>query len=149
MREKLAYLQTRVAYSFRHADIGLVADFGKPTDGTLRSQWPAYSKEVDHEDDAFDVYLVDGRFRVACACRALLHGRDDSLLLIHDFPHEDQDSSIPQWNRDLDLQRGYNTILDVADVVEQVRSLVVLRRKASAHDETIRALWKTHQFIVW
>ena len=103
--------------------------------------------QVEHEHSPFDVYLVDGRFRVACACRALLHGREDSLVLIHDFPHEDEDS--PEWKRNLDAQRGYSAVLAVADIVEQVRSLVVLRKKPSVHDDAIQELWETFQFDMW
>ena len=67
-------LKGRPTYTFRHADIGPVIKFGNPKDQTHKDQWPDYSLQVDREQDPFDVYLVDGRFRVACACRALLHG---------------------------------------------------------------------------
>jgi len=68
---------------------------------------------------------VDGRFRVACACRALLHGLPSSFLLIHDFER---------------IQ--YHAILEVADQIGQVGNLAMLRRRSEASDARIWALYE-------
>lgn len=117
-------------YTFRHADIGPTKSYGDPADDSHKDQWPEYSLEVTRENLPFDVYLVDGRFRVACGCQALLHGRNDSLVLVHDFQRV-----------------RYQELLTVADKVEQVRTLAVLRRKASVTDSEIVSLWHKYKFI--
>jgi len=123
-------------YKLIHADIGRIVKFGNPRDQSMKETWPFYSMEVDHETEPFDVYLVDGRFRVACAARALLHGRADSFVFFHDF------------ERDV-----YQVILEVADKVEEVHSkstkkntFVMLQRKTAATDAEIEALWETYKY---
>ena len=119
---------SRPQYTLQHADIGPVKGYGYPIDDMYQSRWPDYSLQVNRESESFDVYLVDGRFRVACACQALLHGRADSLVLVHDF------------GRDV-----YHVLLTLADRVEQERELVVLRRKAIISDNDIEALWEMYK----
>ena len=118
----------RPGYSLRHADVGAIVEFGTPKDSASQHLWPGYSRQVDGEQGAFDVYLVDGRFRVACACRALLHGRADSLVLVHDFERP-----------------AYHVLLDVADQLERVGKLAVLRRKLGVNAAAIERLWARYQ----
>ena len=84
---------------------------------------------MDRVSPPADIYLVDGRFRVACACRALLHGRADSLVLVHDFERPE-----------------YHILLTLADKVENEDKLVVLRRKATTADDAILALWEEYKY---
>ena len=128
--EKVRAMLKHPMYTFRHADIGPVIVFGIPKDDAHKDQWPDYSLQVDQENEPFDVYLVDGRFRVACACRALLHGRADSLVLVHDFGRDE-----------------YKVLLTLADKGEQERVLVVLRRKPTTSDAEIKAVWEKYKFI--
>ena len=116
-------------YSFRHADIGPVITFGHPKNDTHKDLWPDYSLQVVHEETPFDVYLVDGRFRVACACQAFLHGRADSLVMVHDFGRD-----------------AYQVLLTLADKIEQERDLSVLRRKTTVGDKEIRKIWEDYKF---
>ena len=119
---------TPAAYTLIHADIGPVVEWGHPADDTHKAQWPSYSTVRGAEP--FDIYLVDGRFRVACAARALLHGRPDSLVLVHDFGRAE-----------------YQVLLKIADKVEQVGVLAVLRRKDSVTDEAIELVWRYYNLI--
>ena len=126
--KKVSELITRSGYKFVHADIGHVRRYGRPSDPSKRLLWPSYSTQVLSAGDPYDLYLVDGRFRVACACRALLHGRNDSRVIIHDFGH----------------RRAYNVLLTLAEIVEKVDRLVVLRRTADA--EAIEKVWEENKF---
>ena len=128
--QKVRSILNRPQYTFRHADIGPVKDFGTPKDQTRKDKWPDYSLQVTRESEPFDVYLVDGRFRVACACQAMLHGRADSLIMVHDFGRD-----------------AYQVLLTLADKVEQVRVLAVLRRKTMVSNKDIQAVWEQYQFI--
>ncbi len=60
----------------------------------------------------FDVVLVDGRYRVACALRALKYTDQESVVIIHDFH-----------------RRVYHVVLDYYEVVERADTLIVLRKK--------------------
>ena len=114
-------------YVLRHVDIGPVKMWGYPHHSSLHT-WPSYSMAVDAERGSFDAYFVDGRFRVACACRALLHGHAESLVLVHDFERQ-----------------HYHVLFDIALKVHQVGKLVVLRRKPGVSDATILDLWRQFQ----
>jgi hypothetical protein len=62
-----------------------------------------------------DVVLVDGRFRVAVALKALWHIDAASVVLIHDWP--------PRVG-------AYGRVLEYYDIVDEMDELVVLARKA-------------------
>ena len=59
----------------------------------------------------FDVVLVDGRFRTACALQAWFVSANSTVVIIHDWTD----------------RRQYYIVLDYFDVVEQVDSMIVLR----------------------
>ena len=68
------------------------------------------------EGGSFDVVLVDGRFRTACALKSLQHATPATRVLVHDFaPY-----------------RPYHAILDWYDLVEAADTLVVLRPRRVA-----------------
>ena len=85
------------------------------------------------EQCPFDVYLVDGRFRTACAILALLHssrGGHDTKILMHDFTSP------------LRVHASYKEMLRVADVVESSgNSLVALKRKQGVTDEMLHEMY--------
>ena len=128
--EMVSTVLQRPTYTLRHADIGSGVEFGNPKDQTRKAQWPDYSLQVDREEAPFDAYLVDGQFPVACACRALLHGRPGSLVLVHDFGRGE-----------------YQVLLTLAEKVEQERVLAVLRRKTTTSDTDISAVWEKYKFV--
>lgn len=117
-------------YKLVHADIGDVKGYGEPKDKSLKEQWPDYSKQVDREQTPFDVYLVDGRFRMACALRALMHGTNTSLVLMHDFQRQ-----------------YYHPILNMADRIRQVGLLVVLRKKKTVTKRALQTLWEKYKYV--
>jgi hypothetical protein len=77
-------------FTFVHADIGADPDnWGRPKDDTTRPLWPTYSGAIEQYGRDADVILVDGRFRVACALKAI-RLRPNSTVLVHDYtvrPH--------------------------------------------------------------
>jgi hypothetical protein len=67
-------------------------DFGNPGKGASKVNMEKYSSQLlNHADSDFDVVLVDGRFRVACALSFIIKELPaSSRLVIHDFfdrPH--------------------------------------------------------------
>ena len=75
-------------------DIGPTKEWGFPVSDSARHRFPNYSEAIHRHDQAFDLILVDGRFRVACVLNAIRHTLNtadrpaETRLFIHDF-----------WNR--------------------------------------------------
>lgn len=120
-------------YKFVFADIGQTRAWGHPKE-KLRKQSMQYQiAPLLGELKPFDVYFIDGRFRVACVCSALLHaskfGRHDSTVFLHDYGPRPQ----------------YHVVEEFADIIETSRSgnLVKLRRSRNASDELIVSTWSS------
>lgn len=109
-------------------DIGPTGRWGFPT--TQREKWPDYPNKVFKGDCPWDLVLVDGRFRVACALNIWLHCCDDVRVLIHDYK-----------------QRAYYSILlDFFAVIERCDTFVLLEKK-SANEERVRDLHEKYQYL--
>ena len=122
-------LKRDTAYRLVHVNVGPILDWGRPASEGFIDLWPDYSTAVDMEADPFDVYLVDGRFRVACACRALLHAHLDARVLVHDFHRPE-----------------YHSLLHVAEIVSQVGSLAILRTRSMVTHSDLERMWKDNIF---
>jgi len=132
-------------YRFHWGDIGTIRDWSNPVDSASKPKWPFFSTAaLAAESEAFDFYLVDGRFRVAsfCACllHASLHGKDpaDFRIGMHDF-----------------ARPNYQVVLRVAKVVEghnphikvNPAQISVMRRKPEVTDSEIMAIWQEHSMV--
>eukprot|EP01083_Nonionella_stella_P084645 234367_1 len=75
----------------------------------------SYVEVMDGLDvSRFDMVLIDGRFRVACALRALKYVDEKSFVVIHDFfdrPH-------------------YHVVLKFYEVVQKSKTLAVLKKRS-------------------
>jgi hypothetical protein len=104
-----------------HADIGEVGSWGKPVDKSHIEDWPNYHRAVwDRFPRAYDLVLVDGRFRIACAMQAAIRA-PQSTLVFHDFY----------------LRPFYEPVLDVYDVAERVDDMAILSLKATPNAASI------------
>jgi hypothetical protein len=79
-------------FRFFLADIGPVKGYGMPEHSQTAKMMLNYQlAALFMEQDPFDVYLIDGRWRVACAMTSLLHAihtggdMNKTLILIHDY----------------------------------------------------------------
>jgi len=72
----------------------------------------------------YDIILVDGRYRAACALKALSYINEHSVVFMHDFF----------------ARKKYHIVFDYFDIIGYSRSLVILRKKDAAH---LPADWKT------
>lgn len=100
-----------------HADIGPIREWGNPADDSCRNRWPLYSLSiwsVQHAANA-DLFLVDGRFRIACFLEILLRCRNDARIAMHDY-------------RD---RLGYHIVEKFANVVNAADTLFVFERSSS------------------
>lgn len=70
-----------------HADIGPTGKWGFP--GSVRPDlFPNYHERLaEHVAQDFDLYFIDGRFRVACCALVAKYMRPDAVVAIHDYRH--------------------------------------------------------------
>ena len=66
-------------------NIGATAKWGYPIDDSCSDQWPMYHSCAFQSNVAYDLILVDGRFRIACILHACLSCPPSTKILIHDF----------------------------------------------------------------
>lgn len=73
-----------------HVDIGPLGKWGKPTDLSPASEarFPAYYRRVwaEVEPRDYDLFVIDGRFRVACLATIVLEAARPWRALVHDYP---------------------------------------------------------------
>jgi hypothetical protein len=79
--------RTNIAPTLSYIDIGETGDWGFPKGETSRARWPLYHSSMwdDGRLAEADLYLVDGRFRLACFVQALLHCSDGAFVAFHDY----------------------------------------------------------------
>ncbi len=112
-----------------HPDITFLAidinagDMGRPINNTKQNNFPLYSSAIDNYEN-IDVVLVDGRFRLACACKAVIN-RVQSIL-IHDFTN----------------RAHYHDILPYIEIVEQTGTLIRARPKSNINMQDLEALYE-------
>jgi len=97
-----------------HVDIGPTGAWGYPKTRRYVDRWANYPLAVWKVlPEKPDTVFIDGRFRVACCLQALLHGRPDTKIIIHDF-----------WNRD-----QYHVLLKYLTCIEKCETLGVFNAK--------------------
>lgn len=105
-----ACIPSRVKPELKFIDIGPTKEWGFPRDTSDRSRWPDYHSTVwtiPRSLDA-DLYLVDGRFRVACFAQIVLHCKPTAIIGIHDF------SSRPSYHCVREIAREIATAGDMS-----------------------------------
>lgn len=114
------------------ADIGPVAEWGRPTDPGSRFKWPGYHGCVWATENGqdFDLFMVDGRFRVACFMQVLLHCRPGAIVMFHTF------ASRPQ----------YHVVRTLAEQIDAVEDLAIFRVPETIDRETATRLLAEHAY---
>lgn len=121
----------RVPPRLCYVDIGPTGEWGYPTDESTIDRWPNYHSQIWSETSASgaDLFLVDGRFRVACVMQILLNCEADALIMMHDF------ASRPQ----------YHVVKDVAREIARSGNLAVFQSKNSRNRFRIMEILRDHK----
>lgn len=134
-------------FRFYFADIGSTKDWGFPEDKTLSKNILNYQLEpLIVEQEAFDVYMVDGRYRLACALASFLHAsarggdKRKTTVLIHDCDYAKGGGV----NRD--VYKAADHLLDMVD--HSGARLCVYKRKPKTTDQQLSELWLQHSVEV-
>lgn len=122
-------------FRFNFADVGMTGAWGYPTNLALQKiQYNYQIAPLVLEDESFDVYLVDGRYRVACACVSFLHAikTGGNMELVRVGVHDNDQNGV----------RKYDVLTKVADVVVKNKKLWVYKLKNNTSEEDIYNLWE-------
>lgn len=115
------WIQTRLL-QYYCVDTGPTNLFGHPVDLTNKARLSKYLDVVDSfQIDKFDMVLIDGRFRMACAVKVLPYVTKSSLVLIHDW---------------MERKDNFRQILNFYDLDQVIDTLAVLIPKQEK--------WKQH-----
>jgi hypothetical protein len=85
--EHCAESNLRIVPDLIHVNIGQTGDWGYPTNEVEKEKWHLYYSGIWSRPSASnaDLYMVDGRFRVACFMQAVLHCEQGAVIMVHDF----------------------------------------------------------------
>ena len=93
------------------------------------------------EEKAFDFYLSDGRYRVACASIAFLHalerGGDMSKVMV----------GLHDWNYDVQNRQSYLRLEEIADLVIKSEKLAVFRMKHNLEASKLVEMYESHRRV--
>lgn len=120
-------------FRFYFADIGATKKWGHPINRKLQKIIYDYQiAPLDAEKEAFDVYLVDGRYRIACFCASLLHA----------LKHRADMSKVKVAIHDA---KRYSKILDpIVNRRNESEKLIVYQLKVNTKEKEIFDLWSTY-----
>lgn len=106
-------------------------NWSRPANLDKRDQFPLYSSVIrEYPKNAFDVVLVDGRFRAACALKAYDYISAEAVVMIHDYRH----------------RTFYHVVEEFFDVQERVEELVVLKKKASVDRARLKKIIERYEY---
>lgn len=134
------------SYRFTYADIGPIMAWGVPAHTLAKNVLDYQFSALATESAAFEVYTVDGRWRVACAVVALLHAsargadQDQVKVLVHDFAAEGIGCA------GCEHRRFYHALFKVLKLVDHSgNKLAVFVRKPGVTDEQLVQFWREHK----
>ncbi|MFG1463513.1 hypothetical protein V5F77_11500 [Xanthobacter sp. DSM 24535] len=116
-----------------YIDIGETKEWGFPKDESARDRWPDYYTKIWSVEGAkeADLYLVDGRFRVACFMQTLLNAPPHALIAIHDFAN----------------RANYHVVREVADERASAENFSVFTRKVNFDHALAEDILNRHKLI--
>jgi len=116
-------------------DIGKTGSWGMPIDLNAKDKWPDYHRSVwnNAEAAASDLFLVDGRFRVACFMQIVLRCRPGAIIMVHDFTK----------------RPVYHPIFEVARQIAIADSLVVFQPLPDLAKSKAEEILDNHFLVYW
>jgi len=131
-RNKVALMNAK-HFRFHFADIGETKAWGHPVERLAKNLYNYQIQSLASEQSAFDVYYVDGRYRVACACISFLHALKYGANMTHVRVgiHDNE-------------RKAYHALEQIGDVVVRNKKLWVYRLKDGVTEDDIVPLYHKH-----
>ena len=119
-----------------HFDIGPTKSWGFPVDETHKEKFPDFSSKIFEliSADDFDMILIDGRFRVACALQVILkryHNPQNLRILIHDYSFREE----------------YKLVEKYLEVIENQDSLFVFKIRSDIEIDEVQKEYDRFKYI--
>ncbi len=126
-------MQLGSGFQVKHVDVGPTGDWGTPIDIAHVNSFPAYSSAIHEFEEAFDLILIDGRFRVASLFAAIIQtarcgAQDRTTIFFHDF-----------WNR-----IEYHIVLDFLNLLEAVNTTGLFKVKKNCDSTALNNLYEKY-----
>lgn len=139
------------SFRFYFADVGPTLVWGKPSNQQLAKIFYDYQiAPLVSEFKHFDVYMIDGRYRVACACVSFLHALKYGRNSVNGNT-EDVRKNVRVAIHDATARENsfgkYGQLGQIADVVGKSSELWVYRLKDDVSEKEIYKLWKRNTNI--
>lgn len=122
--------QNKERLNFLHIDIGKTGDWGMPVEMDKKELWPNFSEQPFKSKKDWDVILIDGRFRVACALQAILNSKKNVKILMHDFNNRPE----------------YHDILRFLDIVDTADTMCMFKIKDNYDKQAVVDLYNTFKY---
>lgn len=126
-------------FRFIFADIGETVEWGRPKNqGLQKIPFSYQSAPLNDEMEPFDFYLIDGRYRVACACSSMLHaishgGNMTKIMFgVHDY--------IPRRLKE------YSQLEQLGDIFRTSEHLHVFKVRPNTTELDIYQMWEKNMF---
>ena len=143
VRDNVYYEYNISHYQFYFADIGPTKEWGKPISKKtipFKSWYNYQIVPLASQHQPFDVYFIDGRFRVACVCMSFLHaikyGGDMSSVVkvvIHDG---------------MKRKKQYSVIRRIGRLVGVMGELKVYMLRGNVTEADIIDLWEEYVYAL-
>lgn len=151
--------QVSSTYRFYFADIGPTAEWGYPVDRKNVPKKAIYQYQImplASEIHPFDVYMVDGRFRVPCMIASFLHASarggnpNETIVLLHDcFPQKYISNRTGPLPYGINERTDYAKADHLVEVVDHSGSrLCVYKRKQRTTDEELFQFWQENYNMI-
>ncbi|MDR3571114.1 MAG: hypothetical protein P4L81_02860 [Candidatus Pacebacteria bacterium] len=109
-----------------YVDIGPTGDWGYPVDQSAQSRWPRYHEIIwDFEESReADLYMIDGRFRVACFAKTVINCDHNSIIGFHDFASRKHYHCVYEIAREIATAEDMSFFQPLSDVLETATKLI-------------------------
>ena len=126
-------------YRFYFADVGATGKWGYPVKGHLSKASLDYQlAPLAVEQKPFDVYLVDGRWRVSCVMASFLHALQTggnltaTRVVLHDYTIRTE---------------LYGIVESIATIESRLRTGVALALKHNVTERELYNIWEVRSFL--
>lgn len=115
---------------FFPVNIGKVGRWGYPAEEDKRELFPLYSSKVFETDVNYDLVLIDGRFRCACALKVAQYSSDETKILIHDYVN----------------RPAYHCIEQFLEKIVTVDTMVLFKKKKDIDMAFLNELYEKYKY---
>ncbi|WP_248723368.1 hypothetical protein [Seonamhaeicola sp. ML3] len=124
---------------FFHVNIGPTIEWGNPADDSSKSLYPNFSSQVFEKinPEMLDTIFIDGRFRVACILKTIIHLHNsgnyhNKIIMVHDF-----------WNREY-----YHEVLRYLKIMRKIDTFGVFCLKENLDINDVKEDYNHFKFDI-